>query len=333
MNNLNEFLVSNNTFVEMYKNTPINKIPLLGTHDSASYTLIHGNNNDKLTKILDYVRYLGCVDDIIKEWTLTQKYSIYHQLKLGIRALDLRITYDQNTKEFYFTHTLFCEKAQSVLLDINKYLDENNNSFLMVLIKPDFQHRQTFTQNVNDTFKKMIHDIFGSKLISRSNTFPTLNECLKKNQNILCAFTDESITNNFDWLWGGDLFQGGWIQETDDELFYQGLKNFVKYANNDYSVTHLSIAKTPTTDTIKEDIKNRFTKPLYIESKYTLIHHKICQCLYTPQNLYQYSLKQNDIYNRLKSDSISESFDMTHVTIWWIDYASDSKDLLYHPWD
>ena len=334
MNNLNEFLISHDLFLEQYGDTQLNKLPLLGTHDSASYKLIHGNNKDKLTRILDYARYVGgIVDDIIKEWTLTQKYSLHTQLSLGIRALDLRVTYDTITKDFYFTHSLFCIRAQDGLFQINRYMNDNKNAFVMVLIKPDYQHKDTFDQDKSDSFKRMVNDSFGSKLILRSDTFPTLNQCIDKKQNVLCSFTNENMNgNDFNWIWGGQLFQGGWIQETYDEYFYQGIKNYVKYANNEHRVNHISIAKTPTTDIIKEDIKKRFTKVLFVDNKFNLLHKKICDCLYTPQSLFEYSKNQHKIFQRLVDDSVNEHFNLKGITIWWIDFV-DNSNQAYYPWD
>ena len=335
MNNLSEFLISNDSFLEQYGDTQINKIPLLGTHDSACYKLIHGNNKDKLTRILDYARYAGgVVVSIIKEWTLTQKYSLYNQLSLGVRALDLRVTYDTITKGFYFTHTLFCIEARDALLEINRYINDNENVFIMILIKPDYQHKDTFDSDINDNFKRLVNDVFGSKLILRNDIFPTLKECIYKKQHVLCSFTEENINgDNFGWIWGGQLFRGGWIQETDDEYFYQGIKNYVKYANNEHTVNHISIAKTPTTDIIKEDVKNRFTKALFVENKVSLVHKKLSNCLYTPQSLFEYSKKQNSIFQRLMTDSVNEHFSIKGITIWWIDFVDNSKEHYYYSWD
>lgn len=333
MTTLTDFLIPNDLFYQKYQDTNINKIPLLGSHDSASYQLVHGNNKDKLTKILDYARYLGgIVDSTIKEWTITQKFNLYSQLSMGIRALDLRVTYDQNCNDFYFTHTLFCVKASDALSDINKYINENGNSFVQILIKPDFQHRNTFTLERKNTFKQLVTDTFGSKLISPAPVFPTLKECFEKEQQVLCAFTDDGSSYEFPSLWGGERFQGGWIQETNDDLFYQGIKNFVKYANNENTITHVSIAKTPTADVIKEDLKNRLINVLFLENTLSLIRRKLFDCQYTPQNLDEYSKNQKIILEKLGHDAITEGFDMNNITIWWADFIANSAGF-YYSWD
>ena len=118
---LSSYLLSELDFYNKYKDTPLNRIQCIGTHDSAAYQLIHGNNNIASAKNLDYLRYIQLVGCIIASWTLTQNQNIYHQLKSGVKALDLRIMYDVKKKDYFFSHTLLCAQTRDVLLQLYSF--------------------------------------------------------------------------------------------------------------------------------------------------------------------------------------------------------------------
>jgi hypothetical protein len=293
---LTNYLLSDLEFFNNFKDTPLNRIQCIGTHNSAAYQLLHGNNNIPSVKKLDYLRYIPVVGCIIASWTLTQNQNIIHQLNSGVKALDLRVMYDVTKQDFFFSHTLLCAQARDVLLQIRKYVDSSPMAFVMLFIKPDYEHRSTFTPAVNANFKALIRDVLGDKLVKVSPTIPTLIECLGNQTQVFCGFIDDfSVESD---MWNAAHFNSGWIQSTDPEAFYNGVKSFIQnFQPNLFNMIPIMI--TPDATTITNAVKGEF-----------LHCHKT--------NLATISLDQQPLYTRLLSDGV----DISRINVWWLDYVT-----------
>jgi hypothetical protein len=76
-----------------YLETPLNKLIIPGTHDSGSYRLtsVKVPNSEAPPS---YLKYIG------SSVAQTQYLTIFQQLILGARFLDLRIAFDQDKQIF-----------------------------------------------------------------------------------------------------------------------------------------------------------------------------------------------------------------------------------------
>lgn len=296
-------LISDEIFYDLYKTFPINNLQVIGTHDSACYQLINGNTNSNLVRFANMFKWIPFVNNIIRDWTLTQDRNLYYQLKMGIRAFDLRVTYDPNTQDYYFSHTFFCVRAKEALNDIHRYFLENPHGFLFMIIKPDYEHRATFTPERNKIFKELIYGILGNMLIPKSfgNNYPKLETCIDNGKNIMCAILDMEFSTE-SWIWGSGKFIGKGITELDDEKFYQEVKHFVK--DEIGTISHISLVKTPTNESVKRDVKMRLT----------------CK---GRESLLTWSQKAYEILERLRADSFKENFYIT-TNIFWLDFPVKS---------
>lgn len=289
-------LLSDSSFYEKYRDTPINKMQIIGSHDAGASQIMCGGEN-KWIRIGNVARYIiPGVDEIIKDWTLTQDLGIYEQLQKGIRALDLRVTYHNGN--FYFSHTFFCIRADKALREIRRYIDDVRElRFVCLFFKPDWEYRGTFDTK---EFQRLLLQIFDETLfVKRSYTFPTLGQCLSNQRQIFCGFTEESSDLLPEWIWGSDFFNGIWIQTLNDNEFYNSAKAFIQNSHA-HKMNHIPLVKTPTTDVIKEDVKNRFKL-----------------CFYKPQNLKVWSSFSSQVLYRLKSENV----DTSSISVFWLDYV------------
>jgi hypothetical protein len=282
-------------FFQKHSDTPINELEIVGTHDSAAYQLMCGSDN-KWIQLANIGRWsIPGVGKIIKDWTLTQDSNIYSQLKKGVRALDLRVTYFNG--HFYFSHTFLCVRAVDALHDIKRYVDSHELSFVFLLFKPDWEYRSTCDMNA---FKSLLFEILGDSVFVKKPeseaVFPTLNDCICANKHILCGFTEENSVSE-DWIWGAEYFNSIWIQTLDDNAFYESAKNFILNTQKG-RINHIPLVKTPTADVIKEDVLNRLK----------------C-CFYDPQNLRVWSHFSQTVLERLKNENVS------FAGIYWLDYV------------
>lgn len=114
------------TFYSTYLNnikddTPINKIALLGSHDSGTY---------KMTSVYKFA-------------TITQSLSIGEQLKFGCRYFDIRVNKNKNGNLNIFHDIDTSGVAFSVIVnDIKNFIQSNNSEFLVL----DFQHFKNNSQ-------------------------------------------------------------------------------------------------------------------------------------------------------------------------------------------
>lgn len=289
-------LQNDEEFFQKYSDTPINKLQIIGSHDTAAYQLIGGSSN-KWINLANIGRwFIPGVDGFIKDWTLTQENTIIKQLTKGIRAFDLRVTYYKG--QFYFTHTFFCVPAEDALTQINDYVKTNANCFVLLIFKPDWEYRQTFDAVAfRSLIRRTIDENYWIKKVNTGG-FPTLKECLSQGQHLLCGFTEEYGLQE-DWIWGAEYFYGKWIQDLNDESFYQEVKNFVNTTTNS-RINHIPLVKTPTADVIKQDIVNRL---------------KFWS--YKPQSIKIWSQFSHHVLSRLAEDQV----DTSSVSIFWLDYV------------
>lgn len=79
--------MSNSNWMEInydkLKDKNIKNIILPGTHDTGAYKIDFTTHlrNQKINFASDVARFVPCVGQIIKNWTLTQNDSLYDQLK------------------------------------------------------------------------------------------------------------------------------------------------------------------------------------------------------------------------------------------------------------
>ena len=175
-----------------YYTNKINKIILPGTHDSGAYKVDWLIGGAKGNVVLNILRIVGIVIPwiriILNGWTRTQNLSPYNQLKLGIRSLDLRVYYDETTKEFRIAHTLSVMGFKELIKQISKFLSEKANSkeFIILQIKTDYANRKTFNKPkiVTKFYRELNCTYIFSKLWNQKK-IPSYFEMVQAKKNIV----------------------------------------------------------------------------------------------------------------------------------------------------
>lgn len=118
-----------------------------------------------------------------------QDLNIKQQLKVGVRFLDIRLRLKNN--ELEVVHSFVEQKSsfESVLKDINDFIEQNDSEFLIVSIKQD---ESPVNSNINFD-DKVITDISKYKSILLDTILPTTLGEARGNIYILNRFTNKEI--------------------------------------------------------------------------------------------------------------------------------------------
>lgn len=128
--NFNNVMQKANVESPNFKDKKISDIAMLGSHDALSYKInyfskMDKNSNDTFANILNVIGKGALVRN-----TQAQGHSIYQQLNQGVRYIDLRVTDCDNT--FYTSHNLISHSLKDSILDILKFLSENDGEVLLL---------------------------------------------------------------------------------------------------------------------------------------------------------------------------------------------------------
>ena len=173
------------------------QIKLLGTHDSGADQLnLNASIPMEQTPILDWFKDLAEIDPIadqvLENLTLSQPLSVFEQLEQGIRALDLRILYNNRTRDFYLSHSFASKKLFPVLCEIAYFLYQHPAELLVISVADDDEHVEQ-TSPYNSQVSMMIQEVIGNFLIPVSATQTitdnmTLHNLVAQNQRVLVNF-------------------------------------------------------------------------------------------------------------------------------------------------
>ncbi|MBC8997578.1 phospholipase [Pseudomonas sp. N40(2020)] len=114
----------------------------------------------------------------VANWTVCQDDSFYSQLKLGSRALDVRLEYHDKAKgfnQFRFQHNGFLSSRtlEDLLRDLNKFLEENPDEFIIL----DFHELKKGDSEFNQIkFRDLMLQHLGQRMIPARNVHLTLGE-------------------------------------------------------------------------------------------------------------------------------------------------------------
>lgn len=128
------------------KNVPINRLNLIGSHDSGMYMTQEslGNDAEGAPKWL----FNNGSSWQIKKLSRMQTKNIYYQLENGVRYLDLRISNLEGSNNFninniYTTHAVLGASIVSVVSQVAQFIANNPNELIIL----DFNH---WYDGVND---------------------------------------------------------------------------------------------------------------------------------------------------------------------------------------
>lgn len=244
---------------EYFEDLPINHIIAPGTHNSGTYKI----NLDKSIETVDdfsgYTlfnklgRHFGCVKNIISDWTKTQNLSIIDQLKMGIRCIDFRISYNNIDFKLYVTHTFTCIPFEDCLQQIYDFIEYHPGEIVFIRLKPDYQHQSTITPLINDQITQLIREKLGKHLLKQLNHFPTYKNCLESKHRVILFSEIESK-----FFWNLDRVVNEWPNSNDVDYTLDKLESSLQrmdYSKSKYNT--ISFILTPQSNNVKDDIVKR----------------------------------------------------------------------------
>jgi len=117
---------------------------IIGSHDSTTYTFDYSISFWKRFHRWNVIRKISntipCVKKYVTAVGKCQTFTIYQQLSMGIRALDIRVTYSNGV--FYCSHTFCTVKFFDVLEEIRTF-PVIEGDYIHVLITNDFENRKS----------------------------------------------------------------------------------------------------------------------------------------------------------------------------------------------
>ncbi|EFC48287.1 predicted protein [Naegleria gruberi] len=196
-------------------NTPITKLKIPATHDSATYNVSTSQDysSDTLSdpsmllipQLVQIFQAYGLntqrVKQFVAPWFKNQECSIYQQLNHGIRHLDLRVC-KQSTgttaeTKYVACHGIVSVTIANVLRQVKQFLNENKKEIVTL----DFNHLYGFsTQNDHLEFVNMSRTILGSDLLinpSQFTTNSTLNQIFTTSQRVFFYYVHTATVINY----------------------------------------------------------------------------------------------------------------------------------------
>ncbi len=251
------------TYIEhvfMNNNKKLNEIQFVGSHNSSSYKFISDvplpgklAGQYKVNTLNGIQKWCAICQRILAAWTFTQQYDVYDQLKLGVRALDLRVAF--TGREYVYAHTLANEYTKVILGQIKTFIDENPDAFIIISSKPEWENRSTMeTPEAIQGYLQLVGNILGSKLLPKSDTMPTLGSALNNGHQVLFIYHGDTGGMTDNWIWPSSTIYGTWYNESNMDRAYRTYSNDVAniIANNDMRFRQTYLVTTPDTDSIKD---------------------------------------------------------------------------------
>lgn len=264
------------------QDVPITQLKLVGSHNSASYKVNYALPIDKkmYLYLMKYTHYFG-TSFFVSRWVKCQELSIYDQLKLGVRFLDLRIAYRETDNTFYCTHTFTCCKLVEVLSDIKRFIKEHDTEILLINISIDSVFKyQNYDKIIND-MTAIFYKILDNELYQYipTNILPSYNEIKTLQKSILLFFNIYYIETEIPtYFWPNRLINSKWHnQQSVDKLLVKCEDTMKKIAtdnNNQNTINVAQLILTPNKNSVIKGLSGLTS----IRKFSKIVENKITSC-------------------------------------------------------
>lgn len=172
-----------------FNNAKLTEISMLASHDSMTDQINMKSTDCPLEDTIasnKIAKALG--KGLLVRYSKCQAVDAYEQLKYGVRLLDVRICYQNDT--YYTSHGLISDELSNSIMKVIKFLDENPGEFVM------FQITHFYAKDINE--------------LSRWQDLEDHIKSVKYNEKSLFDYVNysDSVTT-FDQLTYGDVTENG----------------------------------------------------------------------------------------------------------------------------
>ena len=149
-----------------------------------------------------------CVKNIVVRWSLTQNMSLYQQLAVGVRYLDMRTCHMRTTNSFYTVHGVCGNKTSTLFADVLRFLREHPKEVIIL----DFNHFYNFNDTLHEKFVSYLKVTFMSKLLmpGTEGADISLNEIWKNQGRIIIFYGNQLITDKHKCIWPSESLFSPW---------------------------------------------------------------------------------------------------------------------------
>ncbi|KAK6177006.1 hypothetical protein SNE40_015199 [Patella caerulea] len=232
--------------------TPLNQLAIPGCHDSGSYKFDKnggvGPDADQIVKDLEKL-FGPFIKDILYRWAKTQNMNFAQQLTAGMRYFDLRVATRQGTEDLYFLHSLYADKVEPCLHEMDIFLDAHPKEVIIL----DFNHLYAMTDVIHGQLISMILEVFGHKVCPLLDMNSLTLDMLWSNKlQVIVIYHHQIALENYQ-IWPGSIIRSPWANTTD-------ANNLVQYLENVYDSGH------------NEDIFLSYQGVLTADTSYVITH-------------------------------------------------------------
>lgn len=260
--------------------TPLSEVCLPGTHDSATYQFhedLGASPDSDLTMAIQeklvvhdgergegkmgFFRKMGAVIGatinnnalgmIFEKICRAQSLSVKEQLTSGIRYLDLRVVYHQDSDQYYSCHGVYCVNMKIIIQDVHEFLSANPKEIVLM----DFNH----FYNMDGYHEAFVNDLLaalGDCAADSSQLRPssTVVEFWNTNaQAVILYQHGPSVDTSGGKLWSQEYIHSPWPETHNIEVLKTKLLDNVKGRSVEQFFVLQGIL-TPDGDLIKEEL-------------------------------------------------------------------------------
>lgn len=166
------------TLSDINPNITLNNLILPGTHNSSC------NNLDNIIDLSNkyYCSTLWPISKIIKNWTITQYYNIYQQLKIGVRVLDIDISYYNN--KYYTSHTFIIDELNNLIKQLKDYNRDYGDLYILKIIYR-YNIKENQIKELNELFYNNFQNNYVKPEIYNEPLCTSINKIIKNKQNMI----------------------------------------------------------------------------------------------------------------------------------------------------
>jgi len=222
-------------FWPVIANMRIKDLCVAGTHDAGTAQLTSPSpdlmQQDWKSKALASKIGAPITDTFIKRWSQTQDLSIYDQLVLGVRYMDLRFC-RKGSNDFAICHGLYGYSAATVFSELTNFLHNNPYEVVMIQIRP-FDSQAWVQSDYNKFFSIVNRNTKGGSIINSNwNGDSTLNSIVKSGKRLLITHNKKKSNINYNQVPGLDFnkIDDYWANKQTPKQLREDLNNYVHKA-------------------------------------------------------------------------------------------------------
>ncbi len=233
---------------EKLKDLTLNRIVLLGSHDSSSRDIHEGS-----LPVTGYLTHHGKhIHRLAKEKDVgsarCQSATILEQLTYGVRYLDMRIAHQDG--EYWGTHMwlstpLFGDGG--VFTQIKGFLAAHPGEIIIVNLNELYSDKKPMNKEQKKSFYKKMGKEFGALLVPRGDFAMTPLSSLWKSGGRIVAIGDVTADPENDFIWDRRDVDSQWMNEQDPEACCSKLTAVLLEWKNNPSSNKLRVLQGMTT--------------------------------------------------------------------------------------